>query len=370
LARRLLLLNGIAITGVILFHATGFGFTAMFFWPHQYRPVASPNFEAAGTAAYYGLRVMEQFAASFCVPAFLFVAGFSVSVLTGRQRPTVHLSALRARMTHLLGPYLFWSAVVLIGFALEGRVFSVSRYVRLLLTGGTNPNYYFVPMLIQLYLATPIIVRLAKRNWKALLWTTGLLQVFVYAIQYPLVVAPEAPGVALLAAISPKWLFLVHVFWFVFGVVAGFQQETFKRALERFRSFLIPATAVLFVLGIVEWELLLQWSGQPWAENRPTIIDGLYTCGLILCIVGYSDVRLRVSNTLATLGGKSYGIYLVHGLVMEYLSRGLYHLAPWVLGQQILFQPMLIVLGLSVPLIMMSVFRRSPSRAFYAQVFG
>ena len=38
---------------------------------------------------------------------------------------------------------------------------------------------------------------------------------------------------------------------------------------------------------------------------------------------------------------------------MEYFSRGLYHLAPWILGRQILFQPMLIVLGLAVPLVLM-----------------
>ena len=32
---------------------------------------------------------------------------------------------------------------------------------------------------------------------------------------------------------------------------------------------------VLFVLGVVEWELLLNWSGSPWRENRATLIDDL-----------------------------------------------------------------------------------------------
>ena len=79
MAKRLLLLNGVAIVCVILFHATGFGFTAMFAWAHRYREVSSPNFDAVGTGAYYAFRLIEQFVV-FAIPAFLFVSGYFVSV--------------------------------------------------------------------------------------------------------------------------------------------------------------------------------------------------------------------------------------------------------------------------------------------------
>jgi len=369
MARRLLLLNGLAILCVILFHATGFGFTAMFAWAHRYRDVTSPNYDAAGTAAYYALRLVEQFV-TFCIPAFLFVSGYFVSVLAGRSHRIMDPRAIGARIRGLLIPYLIWSAVVLLGLALQGRVFSGARYLSLLATGATNPTYYYVPLLVQLYLVAPLVVLFANWRWKALLATTAALQVCVYALQYVIVVRVVVPGLTSLAAALPKWLFLAHLFWFTFGVVGGFQQRTLRVVLERRKRVLASCLVGLFVLGVLEWELLLQWSGQPWIDNRPTLIDGLYSSAAILSFLAFENLKIPLANSLVALGAKSYGIYLVHGLVMEYFSRGLYHLAPWILGWQILFQPMLIGVGLSVPLLLMSLVSRLGSPGLYRHLFG
>jgi peptidoglycan/LPS O-acetylase OafA/YrhL len=368
MARRLLLLNGVAILCVILFHATGFGFTAMFAWAHRYRHVASPNYDAMGSAAYYGLRVIEQLVV-FSIPAFLFVSGFFVAVLTGRTRSTPDSKAIGARVRHLLVPYAFWSAVVLAAFALQGKVFSESQYLRLFLTGASNPSYYYVPLLIQLYVLAPVIVLLARWNWKALLAATAALQVVVYLLQYLLILSPELPVARAIATMLPKWLFVVHLFWFTFGVVAGFQLPAMRPIIDRHRWLWLGAAATLLVVGVVEWELLLHWSGRPWIENRATFIDGLYAACMILSFIAFADVRVPLSEALQTLGAQSYGIYLVHGLAMEFLARGLYHVAPLVLGRQLLLQPLLIGLGLATPLALMAVARRS-SRGFYSYLFG
>lgn len=368
MAKRLLLLNGVAIVCVILFHATGFGFTAMFAWAHRYRPVSSPNFDAVGTGAYYAFRLIEQFVV-FAIPAFLFVSGFFVSVLTGRAG-SVNRKAIWARIRALLVPYFIWSAVLLTGMALQGRTFGGGQYVRMLLTGSTDPSYYYVPLLVQLYLLAPVIVLLARWRWKLLIGVTAAIQVGMYLLQYAIVLDVRDPGIRALAAALPKWLFVAHVFWFSAGVVAGFQHSAIKAALEPRRWMLLPALVTLFLIGFVEWELLLKWSGVPWRENRATLIDGLYAGTMILSFLVAQDLRLPKPDTLVWLGSQSFGIYLVHGVVMEYFSRGLYHAAPWILGQQWLFQPLLIALGLSVPLTLMWVVRRSPSRGLYSYVFG
>ena len=144
MASRLLLLNGVAILCVILFHATGFGFTAMFSWAHRYREVVSPNYDDIGTPAYYALRLVEQFVV-MAIPSFLFVSGYFVSVLAGRNKASVEPKAMRSRIKALGIPYLLWSAVVLVGFALEGRIFSERRYLSLILTGASNPNRSTIP---------------------------------------------------------------------------------------------------------------------------------------------------------------------------------------------------------------------------------
>ena len=368
MAKRLLLLNGLAIVSVILFHSAGFGFTAMFSWAHRYKAVSSPNYDQIGTAPYYAFRLAEQFTV-FSIPAFVFVSGFFVAFLAGRTR-TVDPKAIGARVKSLLVPYFLWSAIALLGLALQGRIFSGLQYVGLILTGATHPVYYFVPLLVQYYLLSPLIVSLVRWKWKLMLIATGLWQILVYLLQYPIVLGIDAPVVKALAAALPKWFFPVYLGWFTFGVVTGLQSETFRRTLDRLKWFLLSGVVVFFTLGFFEWELLLQASGQPWIENRGTLIDALYAASFILSFIAFSDVQLPFSESLAALGAKSYGIYLVHSLAMEYFSRSLYHFAPWVLGHQVLFQPMLITVGLAVPLVMMVIIRRSPSRTLYPSVFG
>jgi fucose 4-O-acetylase-like acetyltransferase len=373
MAKRLLLLNGVAILGVILFHATGFGFTAMFFWPHRYRPVVSPNFDATGGAAYYVLRVAEQLVASFCIPAFLFVSGYFAAALAGRSRAELNARTILARSRRLAIPYLVWSGVVLAALAAQGRIYSPARYVEMLLTGSSHPNYYFVPLLIQFYVISPLLVVAATRNRRALLAGTAALQLAVYGLQYIVVVGgggADASTVERLAASIPKWLFVAHLFWFTAGLVAGFEPRAFAAFVQRNRVVWAIAAAVLLVAGVVEWEWLLRLSGSPWRENRITVIDGLYAGAAILALLGFADTFGRAEGRLADLGGKSFGIYLAHGVVMEYAARGIYHVAPAVLAVQPVFQAVLIALGLIVPLAMMAALKRSRASGWYPYVFG
>jgi peptidoglycan/LPS O-acetylase OafA/YrhL len=100
------------------------------------------------------------------------------------------------------------------------------------------------------------------------------------------------------------------------------------------------------------------------------LTDGFYSVSVLLAFLAFSDVRLPSAKVLLDLGAKSFGIYLVHGLAMEYAARGLYHLAPWILARQFLFQPIVIAVGIAVPLLLMEAVRRSALRAAYTSVFG
>jgi len=368
MVNRLLLLNGIAIINVILFHATGFGFTAMFSWAHRYRPVTSPNYDAIGTAAYYAMRAIEQYAA-FTIPTFLFVSGFFISVLAGRTRG-VSAGAVTARIRALAVPYLLWSALILAALAAEGRLYSGSRYLRMVLTGATNPNYYYVPLLMQFYALAPAIAWAARRWWQALLAATALLQVGVYLLQYVVVLNVDHPVARQAAAAFPKWWFASHLFWFTLGVVVGFEQQAFKEWVRRRRWPLALTAAGLFLAGLVEWEVLLAFSGSPWVENRQTLIDGLYAGAVVLAFLGFAEVTLPFTPALVDLGVKSFGIYLVHGIAMEYAARAIYHAAPWMLGRQALFLPVVIAVGLAAPLLLMAVVSRSRARGLYPYFFG
>jgi peptidoglycan/LPS O-acetylase OafA/YrhL len=367
--RRLLRANGLAILAVILFHAAGWGFTAMFAWGGGAAGAQGPDFSQSGSAAYYALRGLEQFTA-FGLAAFLFVSGYFAAFAAGRSGEKIPWSAVGARIKSLVVPYLFWSTLLLFGLLLQGNSFSPATVLRMFLTGAVNPAYYFVPLLIQFYLLAPILAGPAKRYPGLLLLATGLVQVFVYAMQYPILLSPESEAARLLTVWLPKWIFPVKLFWFTLGIVAGFHLPTVRTRLEKWRWAFLGAAAGLFVLGAVEWESLLRLSGRPWLDVRETLIDGLYAGAVILALVSFSEVRGRLTNLVEGVGSRSYGIYLVHSPAMELVSRGLYHLAPAVLAYQVLFQPLLVVFGLGVPLALMFVVKNTRARVLYSYQFG
>jgi len=367
--RRLLTVNGLAILAVIVFHAAGWGFTAMFAWGGGAPGAELPDFSQSGSVAYYALRAMEQLTA-FGLGAFLFVSGYFAAFAAGRRGQGGAWSTIGARIKGLVLPYLFWSAVLLFSIILQGNVPGPRTVLRMILTGAVNPAYYFVPLLIQLYLLAPFLAEPARRHPVRLLLVTGIIQFLVYAAQYPILLAPESGTAQLLATWLPKWFFPGKIFWFTLGIVAGFHLPAVRGRLERWRWGFVGAAAGLLVLGGIEWEVLLRLSGRPWLDARETLIDGLYAGAVILALLSLPETRGRVANWIEGAGSRSYGIYLVHSPAMEFVSRGLYHLAPAVLGLQVLLQPLLVLFGLGVPLALMYAVKHTRARVFYAYQFG
>ncbi len=368
MTRKLLYLNGIAILTVILFHAAGWGFTAMFSWAHRYLPVVSPDFSQAGSPTYYGLHLVEQLVV-FSIPAFLFVSGFFVAFSAGK-RTTLPWKTVLTRIKLLLIPYLLWSALILIVSIVQGRPFNLPDVAQSILIGSTYPSYYFVPLLIQYYLLAPLIVPLARRYPIPLLIFTGLLQLTIHALIYPTILGVASPLTDFFSQSFPKWFFPVRLFWFCSGVIVGFHLGQIKETILRLRPVWIGLTVAFFAIGFFEWELLTAASGQPWIEMRETVVDALYAAAFILMVLSLPETALPFSKTFNDWGGKSFGIYLVHSPVMEYTARAIYHFLPALLGVQALFAVVIAGIGLGLPLALMALVKRSPAQRWYAYLFG
>lgn len=368
--KRFLLLNGLATLGVVLYHASSWGFIAMFWWADRYLPVTVPNFDQLGGFSYYALRVIEQVIV-FSIPAFLFVSGFFVAVVTGRSRRTVEWKLVGARIKNLVIPYFLWSALIFVGEFLQGRIYSPMEYVRGFLLGRATPAFYYVPLLCQLYLLSPFIVPLAKNRWKWLLIGTALLQLLAQGLIYPQILGVEQPALqSLMKVFTPAWFFPGRIFWFAFGLVAGFHLPQVKRWLARVKWVLLAALLASMLLGILETEILLAYSGQDWIAPRETLIDSLCAGCFLLCFLAFEEVSLPFSKALSEIGGKSFGVYLAHSTALEVGARVTYHVAPWIMASQALFQPLLVTLGLGIPLLLMAAVDRSPAHRGYHYLFG
>ena len=366
--RRLLFLNGLATIGLILFHAAGWGFVAMISWQERYLPLVGSAGDQAEGIGYYVLRVMEQVPVA-TIPAFLFVSGVFVA-FSARQRGAVEWPVVRARLKTLLIPYLLWSTIVLVLLTAEGRVESLSQIPLMLLTGSTNPAYYYVPLLCQFYLLSFWLVPLARRRPVLLLVSSAVVQSAVQASYYMGYLGIELGMIAMIGA-TPKWFFAARIFWFAFGIIAGFNLKAFEALLPRFRWGLLGLTLLLIPVGVVEWEWIVGGSGSNWLAHRETFVDTIYSLALLLAVLAFYREPAPAEPHIESLGLKSYGIYLVHSPVMEYTARAIYHLAPALLASQLLLQPILIVAGLGIPLAAMALANRaSQIQRYYKFAFG
>jgi len=369
MARRLLFLNGLATFGLVLNHASSWVFIAMFWWTDRYRDVAVPDFEQIGSASYYVLRVVEQ-AVAFTVPSFLFVSGFFVAFVVGREPLWARWAGTTQRLRTLLPPYVLWSTVLLLERFLQGQRYSARGYLAIYLTGRAAEPYYFIPLLCQCLLLSPLLITWARKNWKSLLFLAAVLQLAVQSARYATALETSWPWLRALLAATPSWFFPGKIFWFTWGLVVGLRLDGFQKGVARRKQLLVWAAMVLLALGIVEWELLMELSPAPWIAYFDTALDGLYAAAIIMVVIAFGAPRSPQAERVEEIGRHSYGVYLVHTVVLSYAARGIFHAAPHLLGQSVLMLVFLFAMGLGVPLAAMSVVRHSRWRSAYRYVFG
>lgn len=368
--RRMLYLNGLSIISVVVFHAVGMGFVAMFAWSHRYLPAGVPALSQVGSPSYFGLRILEQLVV-YCIPAFLFVSGYFIAVATGKSRETVSWATIRGRLKSLLIPYLLWTGVILVmQVVLEDKELSLRRLLLDIFTGSSNEVMYFVPLLVQFYLLSPLLVRLAKKNWRLLLIVAALIQLGVQLLAYPVFLDLNLPNASAIPNLVPKWFFPARILWFTLGIIMGFQLDLFKPFLKRFRWVFLAVALASIPLGVIEWELYYRLSGQEWLAHRETLLDSIYSLAVLLSFFAFLDTKLPFPKIVESLGSKSYGIYLTHAIFILYAAKVIYQVTPQLLGYQILLQSVLLLVGFGGPLMMMAVFERTSLRRFYKYIFG
>jgi peptidoglycan/LPS O-acetylase OafA/YrhL len=350
------------------------GYTAMFWWTDRYRPVTVPNYDQFGTLLYYGIGLVRKLTA-FSVPAFLFVSGLFVAYAARGSRSTLSWKVVKVRLTNLLVPYTIWSVVIFVGDFLQGTTHTPVEYLRRLVFGGAAPPYFYVPLLCQLYLLSPLLVTVAKTRGRQLLLVSALVLLSMislgYLNLYGIVVGMEMPVVDRMRALLPPSSFVRWIFFFVLGVVSGLHLRQLKQWLARFRWHLLVAAIVLAILAVLEAEVIFHSTGVDWWRSTPfSIPASLYAVGFILCFLAFDKIPIPFSRLVRQIGKVSFGIYLLHWTVLQFAARAIQEFTPWLLAPTALFLSVLVILAVGLPLSFTTAVARSPLRRYYRYLFG
>jgi peptidoglycan/LPS O-acetylase OafA/YrhL len=370
--KRLLILSGLSIIAVVVNHASHKGFTAMFWWTDRYRAVTVPNYDQLGSLSYYGLVVAQKLSV-FSVAAFFFISGVFIAYAALGSQSSISWVVVRRRVINLIPPFLIWSIIFLMARYVLGVRYTTGEIFSSIFTISYSP-YFFVPLLIVYYLISPFLAPLAKKSWKVLLLITALILLFAVINSYANLLNWDTDVGSVSVRPLRKLLchqFIEYIFYFVLGLVCGFRLPQLNNQLVKIKWGLLVGVVLFGVFAAIEAEYVFRTTDNvTWRTKTLTFPTVLYIVSFIFCFLAFVQVKIPHSDFLIKLGTASLGIYLIQSIVMGFLPKITYHLAPLILGHQVIFQTVLVVVAIAIPLLMMTVTRRSPFRGYYRLFFG
>lgn len=368
MTRKLLFLNGIAIIFAVYHHSIYWAVTAINNWGHRFISSATPELLSIPNVFSLFLRITDQIAGS-AVPTFLFVSGFLYSFSLDRQTIRQSYRFIQKRILYLLFPYIIWSTITVVFRVIEGRSYTIVELIRVYLLGEADGPFYYVPLIIQLIIFSPILFKVIKKYPVGMLAIAFVIQA-LSSIPWYFKVLEITPLQSLnfLSVFKSSYL-LSHLVWFLIGMVFFIYRQKIIVFLKKHHLVFLFLIAFTFFVGQLEIQHLMNVSGNSWINSQASIVTRFFYSLLIFAFAVFWENSASVSR-IEFIGARSYGIYLSHILTIEICARLFYHLLPFILGQTMVFLGILMFLGVGIPLLIMYVFRITPLKTVYSYLWG
>lgn len=297
------LLKGAAIIAVVLIHA-------LTLFPEGV--YLNKSYSFLFFAVNQGLR--------FCVPAFVFLSGFGLSIKY-QSREFNFFQFLKKRAAKLLPLYLLWAVYLAALAFFPGFNHSLSQrsLVEIMLLGQADYHLYFVPMILQMYVLFGIYRTFSKKLPVWLLLAAVGIQTLVYSY-FSLSFNLPSDQIQYLLVLS--W-----IGYFALGIWAANNKKLLSPAASK-----LLLTAGL-VSSIIYSYLTARKTSNVLQANRFTkSFTFAYSLGLISWLTGrswdgFSRFRKAGFDLIKKLGRNSYFIYLAHTVPLHFLESRLGPLA-------------------------------------------
>lgn len=251
----------------------------------------------------------------FAVPVFVIISGYGLT-LKYTQKKFELLSYYKKRLKRIIPIYVIWSGYV--GFIIsQVENWSVYRlgenWWQNLLLGQADYQFYFIPMLIQLYLIFPLLHRLNK-NWLVLFTSVSLIG---QAVGYGWMLN-QGWNDQLQNIIGFSWLG-----YFAFGI---FVAKNRFRISQRY-AYLLLGISIAILICHTYW--LLPQSENLFFSMRQTKWSVIpYSLSIFLFLGAYSK-KLNKLIWLRHLGQVAFVLFVAHTTVLRFIQAPLSQISYW-----------------------------------------
>ncbi len=177
----------------------------------------------------------------FVTQGFVFLSGIKLFL---KKRGKLDIGRFYwGRARRVLIPYIIWTVIYYLYFVkFYGYVYSPGDLVNYILHGDVSAQFYFVILIIQFYLLTPIFMWIFKKCSPVLSLVYSLFVTILCSESLPTIVNIISPGTLL------KYndrLFTSYLFYFIAGAVVAMNYERIKSALIKVK-YQVYFTGALF----------------------------------------------------------------------------------------------------------------------------
>jgi len=272
----------------------------------------------------------------FHMPFFMFLSGVIFAVTYDRLEGLHAYGAyIRARALRLAPGFILFSLIIWAGKVVGGRFLHVDNaqsadldsLLRIFTQPGSSvaTSLWYIYVLLELYLAFPLLLALVRGRVLALLALTAALHLLPLFAKLPDVLAID--------------LFCEYSFYFALGLVFIRYYKPAVAAISRTPLLFYGLFALSFLSSLV----------LPYYLAK-TLIGTLSMPALYAFANSFRAERDRA--VLLTLGEYTFSIYLMNTLVIGFTKGVLLKIAPWDHANFVLFFPALLAAGVIAPILL------------------
>lgn len=235
----------------------------------------------------------------YAVPAFIFLSGITSSYKP-IDKDFNYFNFLKRKISKILIPYLIWNiiyyAIILIinNWSID-IVFFLEKFV----TGDMYYHLYFIVIIVQLYLLTPVFNYIFEKFDKRYILIVTALITIISTVKLKFIYSDR--------------IFLKYVFFYVLGIYAAKEYSTFVKKVKQYKwisfVFYIILTIIFSILFYYKNYTLMDYI---WVPYSVVSIIFLYNISIYLKKHG-----TKIYEVVKRISMSSLYIYLMHPLILD-----------------------------------------------------
>ncbi|WP_253735810.1 acyltransferase [Paenibacillus sp. FJAT-26967] len=299
------IVRAVAIIAVVLIHSTPEA--AMYSW----QGTVVPDEGSLSQIVMFTLNRLSQFA----VPMFILISGLVLFYrYSGNWSFKTAVQFYYKRLWSVVIPYLVWSFIYYIYNPWLAGVpmnLSAGDFLEKIKWADTGYHLYFMIIIFQFYLLFPLLMTFVRYKWfRVSMIPLGLvIQLGFYSYHHWFAEVEHT------ASLAPTYFA-----YFMAGGFLGLYYNTFR---SKIKSFTAAAFVVMLISGgaNIAMYLLNRYQGQMFENTWYVVTMLVYAISTAVVLLGAGNVLLkrlpRISGWLLPLGAYSFGIYLVHPVILS-----------------------------------------------------